>query len=77
MAAPRSKASPLDAALARQKAGDAAGAEAGFRAVLANDPDDPVALVLLGQLLHKTGRAAEAVPLFERCLLYTSPSPRD
>ncbi len=66
MTATGHKTSPLDTALACQKKGDHEGAEAGFRAVLAETPEHPEALVLLGDLLQKTKRAEEAVSLIER-----------
>ncbi len=68
MTATRKKVSPLDAALACQKKGDLEGAEAGFRAVLDQDPDNPDALVLLGDLLRRTKRADEAVGLILRAI---------
>lgn len=62
------KTSPLDNALAHQQRGDLVAAEAGFRAVLAQDADNPDALVLLGALLQKTKRAAEAVEPIEQAI---------
>ncbi|HYE50747.1 MAG TPA: tetratricopeptide repeat protein, partial [Azospirillaceae bacterium] len=56
----------LPTALAAHRAGRAAEAEAGYRAVLAADPDEPDALHLLGLLLHQGGRHAEGLPLVRR-----------
>ncbi len=68
MAVARNEKSPIDAALERQQRGDLEGAEAGFRAVLDSEPDNPDALLLLGALLHKTKRAKEAVELIEAAI---------
>lgn len=68
MTAKQKKLSPLDQALACQRDGDLEGAEAGFRAVLEADSEQPDALVLLGILLRKTGRANEAIPFIERAI---------
>ena len=59
---------PLDAALQCQQRGDLEGAEAGFRAILETDSDNPDALVLLGMVLQKTKRAGEAVGLIEQAI---------
>ncbi|MDH3230282.1 MAG: sulfotransferase [Alphaproteobacteria bacterium] len=68
MTATRKKVSPLDAALALQQTGDLDGAEAGFRAVLEQDPENPDALVLLGDLLRRTGKASEGAGLIARAI---------
>ncbi|MEE8445384.1 MAG: tetratricopeptide repeat protein, partial [Alphaproteobacteria bacterium] len=68
MAVAKNKKSPFDAALERQQHGDLEGAEAGFRAALEDEPDNPDALILLGALLHKTKRAGEAVGLIEAAI---------
>lgn len=43
-------------------------AERDLRLVLAERPDDELALVALGKLAASDGRMEEALPLFERCL---------
>jgi tetratricopeptide (TPR) repeat protein len=53
-------------AYAQERAGDRAGAEASVRAVLAEQPDQPMALHLLGVLALRAGRAREAVVLLEQ-----------
>ncbi|MFD1628029.1 tetratricopeptide repeat protein [Azospirillum griseum] len=63
MTAPAPSAAPLADALARHRAGDLAGAEQGYRAVLATDPDQPDALHLLGVLAHQCGHHGEAARL--------------
>ncbi|MBE9552870.1 MAG: tetratricopeptide repeat protein, partial [Proteobacteria bacterium] len=68
MATSSSQNTPLDDALARQNAGDLKGAEAGFKAVLKQDENQPDALILLGMLLQKTGRARAAAPMIERAI---------
>ena len=55
-------------ALAEHRAGRLAGAEAGYRAALALDPEQPLAWLLLGRLLHAAGRAAEAVAALRQVL---------
>lgn len=54
--------------MARQQRGDLAGAEAGLRAMLEQEADHPEALVLLGGIMQRTGRAAEAVESIERAI---------
>ncbi len=56
----------MDAADARFAAGDADGAVALYRAVLAEDPADLEAVVRLADLLHYAGRYAEAAEAFAR-----------
>ncbi|MFV3129373.1 tetratricopeptide repeat protein [Niveispirillum sp. KHB5.9] len=58
----------LPAMVERHQAGDLAGAEAGYRAVLAAVPDDVDALHLLSQVLLQTGRGREALPFIDRAL---------
>jgi tetratricopeptide (TPR) repeat protein len=54
--------------LAQHRAGRADLAEAGYRAVLAVDPDQPIALHLLGVLTLAAGRPAEALALLRQAL---------
>ncbi len=68
MTAKQKKMSALDSALACQRKGDLEGAEAGFRAVLMQAPDHPDALLLLGDLLRRTGRAEEGIELIARAI---------
>lgn len=56
----------LQRGLAFLEAGDAAGAEAVFRAVLAERPDHPFALDRLASALMMQGRHPEAIPVLER-----------
>lgn len=58
----------LDMALADHDAGRVAQAEAGYRSVLARDPDDPDALNLLGVLLQERGALDESIALLDRAL---------
>lgn len=60
--------SDLKAAVDAHQSGRLAEAEAGYRAVLAVEPDQPFANNLLGILLNATGRGEEAVPLLERAV---------
>ncbi len=62
-------ADPLAAALARHRAGDLAGAEQGYRAILQAEPKQPDALHLLGVLAHQCGHHAEAVRLIGEALV--------
>jgi tetratricopeptide (TPR) repeat protein len=55
-------------ALAEHRAGRRAPAEAGYRAALAADPEQPLAWHLLGRLLHEAGRDAEALPALRQAL---------
>ena len=59
---------PIERALARQAEGDLAGAEALYREVLAQDPDEPDALNLLGLVLQQRGDLAGSVALLRRAL---------
>jgi protein O-GlcNAc transferase len=56
----------LDAALEHHRAGRLAEAEVAYRHLLADEPNDPSALHLLGMLLHQTGRNTEALDLLDR-----------
>lgn len=56
----------LQQAYAHHQAGRFAEAEAGYRAVLTRDPDEPDALHLLGLLARRVGRNSQAVALIER-----------
>ncbi len=58
----------LAQAMAHHRAGRIAEAEAGYRSLLAERPDDPEAQHLLGVSLHQQGRSAEAVDLIRRAL---------
>ncbi|TWB25366.1 tetratricopeptide repeat protein [Nitrospirillum bahiense] len=58
----------LAAAAARHQAGDAAGALASYRAVLDRQPDQPVALHLLGLALAQLGRAEAGLPFLRRAV---------
>lgn len=62
-AAPR-----LETVLERHQAGDLPAAEAGYRAILAADPQEVDALHLLSQVLLQAGRPADALPLVDRAL---------
>ena len=59
---------PLDTALAYLRRGDMEKAEAAFRAILEGEPENPDALVLLGDLLQRGDRAGEAVGLVEKAI---------
>ena len=58
----------LDAALADHEAGRVDLAEAGYRAVLRQDPDEPDALNLLGVIAQERGDLTESVALISRAL---------
>jgi len=58
----------LERAAALHKAGRGGEAEPLYRAVLAADPDNPVALHLLGLARLQAGQPEEAVPLMERAV---------
>ncbi|HYC02705.1 MAG TPA: tetratricopeptide repeat protein [Azospirillaceae bacterium] len=58
----------LETAIEHHKAGRAGEAERLYRLVLAAEPDQPVALHLLGHLLAGDGRAAEGIPLMRRAV---------
>ena len=60
--------SDLKAAIELHQKGRLAEAEAGYRAVLAAEPDQPFALNLLGILLNATGRGPEAAGLLEKAV---------
>lgn len=55
-------------ALKHHQEGRPAEAEAAYRAVLARDPDEPMAPGLLGMLLLRAGRAGEALPFLARAV---------
>ena len=48
--------------------GDISGALAGFRAAADANPEDPIALNNVGQVLVRDGRAAEAIEYFDRAI---------
>src|SRR5262245_29125424 len=50
------------------RAGKLGEAEAGYRQVLANEPENPDALHFLGLLAFQAGRPAEAIPLIRRAI---------
>jgi predicted O-linked N-acetylglucosamine transferase (SPINDLY family) len=56
----------LGHALERQARGDLNGAEKAYRLILAEQPEYPAALHLLGHVLILQGRTAEAVPVLSR-----------
>ena len=56
----------LDAAIRIHRSGALDAARDGYAAVLARYPDHPVALYLLGQLLHAQGSAEQAIVSFRR-----------
>lgn len=58
----------LRAGIARQSGGDPAGSMAHYRAVLAQQPDHPVALHLLGLAHHQQGQGEQGLPLIERAV---------
>jgi hypothetical protein len=66
--APLSGSADLAAAAAAKAAGDAGQAEAGYRAVLARQPDHGEALLELGGMLQLQGRHAEALAIADHTL---------
>ena len=58
----------LATALAQHEAGQFDRAEAGYRAVLDDDPDEPDALNLLGVMLQERGEPDQAIALLTRAL---------
>ena len=60
--------SDLGKAVGHHQAGQLAEAEAGYREVLAAEPEQPFALNLLGVLLNTTGRAGDAVTLLRKAV---------
>jgi len=64
----RSLRAALQAGMAHHDAGRLAEAEAIYREVLAAFPDRPEALVLLGDIAHRTGRSAEALERLEHAV---------
>lgn len=60
--------SDLGIAVGHHQAGRLAEAEAGYREVLAAEPEQPFALNLLGVLLNTTGRAGDAIPLLRKAV---------
>ncbi|MBL8693491.1 MAG: FG-GAP repeat protein [Planctomycetes bacterium] len=63
---PSPQAPPVADAHAKLRAGDYAGAAAGFRAILETKPEHPDANYLLGYALHAQGKYAEALALHEK-----------
>ncbi len=61
-------AAAFDAAEARRGGGDLAGAIEGYKVVVAGCPDFCAAYNNMGLSLHKLGRTAESLPLFEQAL---------
>ena len=62
-------------ALAHHQAGRLAEAEAGYRALLATNPEDPEALHLLGVLEQQRGRLAPAIELMRRAIARNPKAP--
>src|SRR5688500_11910465 len=62
------KADALRSALRHHRAGRAAQAEAGYRDLLAREPDNYDALHLLGALHHQSGRHEAAAELISRAI---------
>ncbi len=60
--------SPLDAALAHHQAGRLPQAEQAYRQILAQNPNDPDALHLLGLLAHQAGHTAAGIEHIERAI---------
>ena len=58
----------LSAAIAEHRAGKLAEAEVAYRGILADEPDNPDALHLLGALKQQSGRADEAISLVRQAL---------
>jgi predicted O-linked N-acetylglucosamine transferase (SPINDLY family) len=58
----------FELAVQKHRAGQLADAERIYRQILAQSPDEPDAIQLLGLVAHETGRHAEAVPLLERAV---------
>src|SRR5262245_65177730 len=50
------------------RAGRLGEAEAGYRQVLATEPDNPDALHCLGLLAYQSGRPADAIPLIRQAI---------
>lgn len=67
-AAPDLTAAHLDLAMAYQRVGDLARAEASVMQALRSSPEHPVALNELGMIQRKTGRYAEARQSYEKAL---------
>ena len=79
-AASPSAARPSAAALAQQgltahQRGDLDAAERAYRAALANEAEQPLALHYLGVVHHQRGRHAEALPLLERAVSLVAQEP--
>lgn len=68
--------SGLDQARSMVRAGDHPGADAALAAYLTEHPDDPVALLLRGEVLLLLARPAEARPLLEHCVEIEPARPR-
>src|SRR5271170_5367008 len=64
----------LQIALEHHRAGRLTAAEAGYRAALANEPDNPHAMHWLGVLLFQAAQVNAAIPLLESA---ASQCPRD
>jgi len=75
VARPAAPGAPLQAALALHKAGRLEAAEAGYRALLAEDPNDLDALHLLGALLVQSGRPREAIEAVQRAVAQRGNAP--
>jgi tetratricopeptide (TPR) repeat protein len=58
----------LEQAMQRHQAGDLAGAEAAYRAILVQSPDSPVPMHFLGVALWQRNQAEHALPLIEGSL---------
>ena len=58
----------LEKALRHHTAGELPQAEAIYRAVIEQDPNDPDALHLLGALLAQSGRVDEALTFLDRAI---------
>src|SRR5262245_51503292 len=58
----------LSAAVAEHRAGKLAEAEVAYRGILADEPDNPDALHLLGALKQQSGKAEEAISLVRRAI---------
>src|SRR5262245_32030671 len=58
----------LSAAIAEHRAGKLAEAEVAYRGILADEPENPDALHLLGALKQQSGKAEEAISLVRRAI---------
>ncbi|MDB5299043.1 MAG: hypothetical protein JWO87_706 [Phycisphaerales bacterium] len=65
----------LQAAIAHHQAGRLEEAKAIYRAIVAEDRNNPDAIHLLALVLHQTGDDAQAIPLFNRAMMLAPATP--